>query len=108
MDQRRLTLTIDCDELAVHDLRPVLDTAGQPQFIERRNLSGDAATWIVLATLTVQGLPHLLEFLIKWRELGRVKRIKIDNLEIENPSAEDLAQFRARIAARLQASDEPR
>jgi len=105
VNPERLKLAIDCDELATQELRSVFGAADQAQFIERRNLSGDAATWIVVATLTMQGLPHLLEFLIKWRELGRVKRIKINDIEIDNPSPEDLVRFRAQIAAGLDDSD---
>ncbi len=105
MNPERLKLAIDRDELATQELRSVFGAADQAQFIERRNLSGDAATWIVVATLTMQGLPHLLEFLIKWRELGRVKRIKINDIEIDNPSPEDLVRFRAQIAAGLDDSD---
>ena len=93
-------MTIHCDERATEDLRPLLDSATTSQFIERRNLSGDAATLIVIATLAAHGLPHILEFLIKWRELGRVKRIRIDNVEIENPSEDDLVRLRARLDAR--------
>ena len=100
MDPGQVQLTIYCDERATEDLRPLLGGVTTSQFIERRNLSGDAATWIVIATLTAQGLPHFLEFLIKWRELGRVKRIRIENVEIENPSEEDLARLRARLDAR--------
>jgi hypothetical protein len=100
MDREQVHVTIHCDETATEDLRPLLDGATRSQFIERRNLSGDAATWIVIATLAAQGLPHILDFLIKWRELGRVKRIRIDNVEIENPSEDDLARLRARLDAR--------
>src|SRR5688572_2433387 len=100
MDRGLVRMTIHCDDRATEDLRQLLDSATTSQFIERRNLSGDAATWIVIATLAAQGLPHILEFLIKWRELGRVKRIRIDNVEIENPSEDDLVRLRARLDAR--------
>jgi hypothetical protein len=100
MDPGQIRLTIHCDERATEDLRPLLGDETKSQFIERRNLSGDAATWIVVATLAAQGLPHILEFLIKWRELGRVKRIRIDDVEIDNPSEHDLARLRARLDAR--------
>jgi hypothetical protein len=98
-------LVIDCDDQASQDLRAMLGPDDRPQFIERRNLSGDAAAWIVIATLAVRGLPHILDFLIKWRELSRVKRIKIGEIEIENPSSADLVQLRTRLAAPTNASD---
>jgi hypothetical protein len=100
MDSGSIRLTIHCDERATEDLRSLLGPDTESQFIERRNLSGEAATWIVIATLVAQGLPHVLEFLIKWRELGRVKRIRIGDVEIENPSEDDLARLRARLDKR--------
>jgi hypothetical protein len=99
MDPRQVQLTIHCDRQATEELRSLFADVTGSQFIERRNLSGDAATWIVIATLAAQGLPHILEFLIKWRELGRVKRIRLDNVEIDNPSEDDLARLRARLDA---------
>jgi hypothetical protein len=94
-----LTVVIDCEGDGVDELRTALTPEDKPQFIERRNLSGDVATWIVVATLAVQSISPLLTFLAQWRGLTRVKRIKIGDIEIENPSAEDLELLRARMRA---------
>jgi|KBSSwiStaDraftv2_1062776.scaffolds.fasta_scaffold1799267_2 hypothetical protein len=94
-----LTVVIDCDGEAVEELRTTVVAEHTPQFIERRNLSGDAATWIVVATLAVQSISPLLTFLAQWRGLTGVKRIKVGDIEIENPSAEDLELLRARMRA---------
>jgi hypothetical protein len=99
MEPDVLTVVIDCDGEAVDELRTTLSAERPPQFIERRNLSGDAATWIVVATLAVQSISPLLTFLAQWRGLTRVKRIKIGDIEIENPSQEDLELLRARMRA---------
>jgi len=94
-----LTVVIDCEGDGVDELRTALTREDKAQFIERRNLSGDVATWIVVATLAVQSISPLLTFLAQWRGLTRVKRIKIGDIEIENPSAEDLELLRARMRA---------
>lgn len=92
-----MQIEIACDDLAAQQLRNVVEPDSGPRFIERNNLSGDAATWIVIATLAAQAVPHLLDFLVKWRELNRVRRIKIGDIEIENPSSEDVERLRERL-----------
>lgn len=99
MESDALTVVIDCEGDAVDELRTALTAEHKPQFIERRNLSGDAATWIVVATLAVQSISPLLTFLAQWRGLTRVKRIKVGDIEIENPSEDDLELLRARMRA---------
>jgi hypothetical protein len=96
-----LKVVIDCEGEAIDELRTALNAGHTAQFIERRNLSGDAATWIVVATLAVQSISPLLTFLAQWRGLTRVKRIKVGDIEIENPSEDDLALLRARMRAAI-------
>jgi hypothetical protein len=75
---------------------------------ERKNLDGSTAAWIVVANLAAQSLPHVLTFIKDLLVQRPVKKIKFGDLEIENPTAEDLAYvrevFRARVAAELQGS----
>ena len=102
MESDAVKVVIDCEGEGLDELRTALGAAQAPQFIERRNLSGDAATWIVVATLAVQSISPLLTFLAQWRGLTRVKRIKVGDIEIENPSEEDLELLRARMRAAIQ------
>jgi hypothetical protein len=67
---------------------------------ERRNLDGATAAWIVVATLVTQALPALLNFLIKVLESNRVKKIKIGEIEVENPTAEEIRLLGGMIADR--------
>ena len=96
---------IECDDLTqqrLHEVLPsLLVSESDARFIERRNLDGDTATWVVIATLASQALPHLLAFLTDWRKEKRkentVTRIKIGQIEIENPTPEDLEILRERL-----------
>jgi hypothetical protein len=69
------------------------------QTTERQNLTGDVPTWLAVASLGVSAIGPVLEFLIELLKLNRVKRIKWDDLEIENPSARDVEQLRKRLDA---------
>ncbi len=64
---------------------------------ERKNLEGEVATWIVLATLGVQALPPVLDLikslLLANREPCQVKKIKVGDIEIECPSPEDIQRL---------------
>lgn len=66
------------------------------RFVKKSNLDGEAATWIVMATIAGQALPHLLTFLSDILERRAVKSIEYDGIKIENPSKEDLEEFRKR------------
>ena len=60
---------------------------------ERRNLDGDMASWIVIATLASQALPHILNFIKDYVTGNKVKRIKIGDFEVENPTSEMIDQI---------------
>jgi hypothetical protein len=80
------------------DLRAAFSAAPRARFVERRNLSGADASWVVIATLASNLVAQTLPLLFQLAQRNRVKRIKIDNIEIENPTAEDLEMFRKRLA----------
>jgi hypothetical protein len=61
---------------------------------ERRNLDGTAPLWITIATLSLQALPPLLNFLSSLRRPKLPTRIKIGDIEIENPTEEDMERLR--------------
>ncbi len=93
---------VDCDEPTQLRLRgvlaPLLVKEPDARYVKRRNLDGDAATWIVIATLASQALPHVLQFLTEWRKERSVKRIKVGDIEIDNPTEEDLQLLRQRYS----------
>ncbi|MDQ6946789.1 MAG: hypothetical protein M3256_11115 [Actinomycetota bacterium] len=92
------TLVVTADRATAESLAALLADVAVPHHTSiKRNLDGETATWIVVATLGGQILPHLLTFLQTTIGGRRVKRIKWGDLEIENPSKEDLERFRALI-----------
>jgi len=59
--------------------------------VQKSNLDGSAATWIVLANLAITALPHVLTYLRDNGSSGKVKRIVVPGvLEIENPTREQI------------------
>jgi hypothetical protein len=66
---------------------------------ERKNFDGDAAAWIVIASLSAQSLPHILNFMRDVLQINKVKRFKIGDIEIENPGTKELDELRARLAS---------
>jgi hypothetical protein len=81
--QPSLTLTDEQSASIVVDIAG----AGNAQVAKRQNLSGDQATWIVLANIAVTALPQLISFLKDRRESGKVKKFVISGVcEVENPT----------------------
>lgn len=100
------TLVVTADRVAAERLVTVLtEVQAQHHTSIKRNLDGETATWIVVATLGGQLLPHVLSFLQTIIGGRRVKKIKWGDLEIENPSSEDLERFRAIIDRSMERSE---
>jgi hypothetical protein len=59
---------------------------------EERGLAGDAAQWVMFAGV-VRGLVPVLETILWQVGLGRVTRIKVGDVEIENPRREDVERL---------------
>ena len=69
---------------------------GHAKVARRQNLTGDQATWIVLANIAVTAVPHLLAFLKDLRESGKVKKFVIPGVcEIENPTPSQIDDLMA-------------
>lgn len=92
-----VTGTKDATE-AIHNAVKA-QAAGQSQLTERRNLSGEAATWIVVASLAVQTLPSILTFVKDYAASRRITKLKIGEWEVENPTPEILERFLTRMDA---------
>ena len=66
-------------------------------FIESKGISGETAAWVVIATLTTQALPSVLEF-IKWLlDYKKVKSIQYGNLKVDNPTDEMIDAVQRKI-----------
>jgi hypothetical protein len=90
------TLVVTAEREAAEGLVTVLDEVEATHHTSvKRNLDGETATWIVVATLGGQAMSHVLTFLQSAIGDRRVKKIKCGDREIENPSKEDLERFRA-------------
>ncbi len=89
------TLVVSADRPTAASLLPVLEQHGAVHHSSaKRNIDGETATWIVAATLSGQALPHVLTFLSGVVGNGRVKKIKVGDWEVENPTKRDLELFR--------------
>lgn len=105
------TLVVAADKDAAEDVVKLLQQLEPlPQFRTsiKRNLDGETATWIVVASLTSGVLPHVLTFLESVIGGRRVKKIKFGDLEIENPSEEDLRRFREMVDRSVAKKEAPR
>ncbi len=96
MQDANQVIIINCDKDAAAALQLELDA--QPntksQVTERKNLDGSAATWIVFASLAIQALPHLLNFIIEVVKVHKVQSIKFGEFEITNPSPADVEDLK--------------
>lgn len=104
MPDDRETLFIECDRDAAASIADGISRAGggRAQISERRNLDGLAmASAAVIATLAVQTLPHVLNFLLELIKTRRVTSIRIGDIEVQNPGAEDLRVMRQELERRI-------
>jgi hypothetical protein len=96
-----INATKEAAEAIRNEINAQLDS--QSHLTERKNLDGDPATWILIAKLAIQALPPVLGFVAAYLATKQVKKIKVGDLEIENPTPEDLQRFRAMIDSRIEA-----
>jgi hypothetical protein len=96
------TIVISGDKDVVELIRQGVEAqpGARSQVSERKNLDGNTASWFLVATLAAQTLPHVLGLIKEHLASKRIKRIKLGDMEIENPTAEDVERFRAALAAR--------
>ena len=103
MSNTTTTIVINTTKAAAEAIRNEIDaqSGSQSHMTERKNLDGDVATWILIATLSVQALPHILAFLKDYIPGKPVTKVKVGDIEIENPTTADLERIRAIIDTRL-------
>ena len=74
---------------------------GETVVTERRNLDGNVADWILVASFAQAALPHVLGFIKEYLGMKQVRKIKVGDIEIENPTPEDIDRFRTLIDSRV-------
>jgi hypothetical protein len=68
-------------------------------------LDGNTAAWIVIATLAGQAVPHVLGFLKDYLASKQVKKIKVGDWEVENPTPEIVERFLRSIDAQAKSKE---
>lgn len=88
-------ILIECSQETADELRIAIEALPDMQYqvSQRKNLDGSDATWIVIAALSLQALPHVLTFIGSQRP-KLPSKIKVGDIEIENPTQEDLERLR--------------
>lgn len=104
MESVEMVLVLE-DSEAAEEIRGALPE-GEAHVGEQRALDGGAAEWVVFATMAAPVVKTVLDMLLRYVERDRVKSLKYGELEIENPSKEDVQRILDR-ALSSKASDEP-
>jgi hypothetical protein len=102
MTDNNHTIVINCTQEAAEAILAVINSqqGTQSHVTERKNLAGETAAWIVVATIAGQVLPHVLGVVKEYLSNNRVKKFVVGDIEIENPSPEDIERLWTIIDAR--------
>ena len=94
MTNTTTTIVINTTKESAEAIRNEIDAqpGSQSHITERKNLDGDTAMWILIANLSVQALPHILAFLKDYLPGKRVTRVKVGEIEVDNPTPAILQQ----------------
>jgi hypothetical protein len=90
------------------------DVRSQIHLSSRRGLGGDLPQWIMLGTAAAATLKVILTAALRYVELTRIKSIRVAELEVQNPRAQDVEQIlkqlsqEDRLTDRYQLGDEDR
>lgn len=77
---------------AINEVVKVLDNE-EFQISKRKNLDGDFAHWIAIGTLSYKTIDLILKFIQGRLDAKQVKKIKIGNIEVINPTKEIVEQL---------------
>jgi hypothetical protein len=94
-----LEMEILSDQETMEEIRSSGILSADTRFIERRNLTGDAATWITLATSAANLIAAIIKLLTDRPGAKKIRKIRVGAVEIENPTKEDLELLANRLAA---------
>jgi len=99
-DERVEVLIATADEDDASALRAALGPAAPEgvHVFERKNLGGDAATWLVLASVLAPQIPAVLTFVLALVNRNRVGVLKVGDVEITNPTPEQVERLLAERA----------
>lgn len=97
-------LTISGSEELMVEMREFLEQMPEADHLisERRNLDGDTATWVAVISLVLAQVPHVLTFIANVRRPSLPTHIKFGDIEIVNPTEEDLKVFRELVLSKIQ------
>jgi hypothetical protein len=84
-------LIVVADEADAETLRATADA----RVFERKNLGGDAAAWLVFASLLAPQVPAVLTFVRGLADRNRVSSIKVGDVEIVNPTPDQVERLLA-------------
>lgn len=70
------------------------------RFIEKRHLTGEPAVWIAAATVSLKALSMILNHIERMAEIQKVI-VRVGDVEIVNPSPEDMQAFRPPLKKRI-------
>jgi hypothetical protein len=87
------------DQETMADIRSSGILSVEARFIERRNLAGDATTWITLGTAAANLIAALIKLLTDRPGAKKIRKVRVGGVEIENPTKEDLELLAKRLAA---------
>jgi hypothetical protein len=77
----------------------------EASLIRTAGITGETAAWVVIATLTTQALPSILQFLRDMIQRNKIKSIKYKDITIENPTDEQVTALNKIILAELVKND---
>jgi hypothetical protein len=88
---------------AIEAIRREIDSHAGAESVmsERKNYDGSVAEWIAIGNLTISALTFVLAVVKEVVASKKVKKIRVGDVEIENPSTADIELLRTSIQARL-------
>jgi len=100
MNQPESKIMVSGDKEVINAIKLKFEqVSGNPvRIFERRNLDGSAPTWVLAATIAVQALPIMLNFIKDYATSKKVRRIKVGDMEIENPDDGLIEAMKKRLA----------
>jgi len=83
-------IVINATKEAAEAIRSAIEAqpGSRAQASARRNIDGSTATWIVVANLSLQALPHIIGLIKHYLPNRQVTKIKWGDREVENPTPE--------------------
>lgn len=86
---------------AVDEIRREIDSHAGAESVmsEQKNFDGSVTEWVAIGNLTISALTFVLAVVKEVAASKKVKKIRVGDVEIENPSADDIEVLRSSIRA---------